>query len=644
MIVRSLCPVGIKKFARGSDLTSRTAVFITLLLALLSISCLKPVDFSPDLLPLDDPVLPPPVVPVVDDPDQGTMTRATADQIFDLQTNETGLEITKFKSTALLASYLLKSSAARSVTITIAISDTFTIPLIDNTPVVSIAGGAFAPTVPGGEDDISTVIRVLELSPAVQSVGENLFESGELKVKTQIFLDIPLTASVFQGRSVEEQNDIAAKAAGQTALARTYDPSAPVKTPELILPPGIEAFSRPASGTAVYTVGFYDEATGLVNLSGNDVSNRYHVADSYLKKLFNAIYTPNAPESTDAVEEGKTTIRYNAAISQTALDLFKITIGTAPASDKVEIRGEVLPAADDAGQWRLIVIDIGLPGGADNDGLPRFYIPYRRLGLETGSYAHVRFRVNRGAHLVIEADNSGYTAEGADNSCPPGYFQGGCVEVAAGGKLRDGAYEGFPLGTDAVILCRDGSYLAVGPESTWSATTGSGIYYTGWLIGPPDISGGTYGGSNLLPRIVWDTGNGIYDYIEVRQAEIAIDAKVTAKRSFGLIYSVWFIEDAALVINIDANEPVVFPNGSGGAIHGVFANEDKYNFYGTSRTRITISSGSMLDAKFLKDGDGKNPISGQTIIEGVNSGDPVLYADLQEIAGYPIPYPSTPGS
>jgi hypothetical protein len=58
----------------------------------------------------------------------------------------------------------------------------------------------------------------------------------------------------------------------------------------------------------------------------------------------------------------------------------------------------------------------------------------------------------------------------------------------AGGKLRDGAYEGFPLGSNAVILNRFGSYLSVGPEShnpdataVWATYT---AHYSGYLVGP----------------------------------------------------------------------------------------------------------------------------------------------------------------
>jgi hypothetical protein len=638
----SACPVGIEKLAGVIKLTSRTAIFISLFLALLSTSCLKPVDFSIDPELLEDPVEPPPPppAPVVDNPDQGTMTRATADQIFDLEVDGEGLKITGFKSAALLASYLLRSSSAQGALP----PDTFTIPLIDDIPVLSIADGAFEPSTPGSNDDITTVIKVLKLPPTIESLGKDLFGEDGKKVKTSIFLDIPQTAPVFQGMDATAQNDKAAEAAGLAVVARLYDPANPAAEPTVVLSPGTEVFTRPNTGTAEYTIAFYDDNTGLVRLAGlvnsKIVSEQYQVRDAALKKLFKTIYVPNAPESTDDIEDGKTTTRYNAAISQAALDLFKIKVGSASAYDRVEIKGTSLPDDDDADAWNPIVIDIGLPG-VDNGDLPVFTIPDRGLGLQNGSYAHIRLRVNRGADLIIDADNSGYLNNSPATSCPTGYFNGGCIEVMDGGKLRDAAYQGFPLGSSAVILCRNGSYLAVGPATDWEIFTATpGQWYAGWLIGSGTKgSDNTYGGSSVPPRIIWDSDQGAGKYIEVRAREIAIDAKVTVKRSFGLIYSVWFVNDATLTIAAEGEQHHIFGND----VHGVFANGDQYNFYGTSQTRITINQNNVLDGRFLDHGTTQdpNPVPGSKTIMGPNTGTSIEYVDSTTgIEGIHIPYPS----
>jgi hypothetical protein len=533
-------------------------------------------------------------------------------------------------------------------------TDTFKISTIGNMPVVSVAAGAFTPASPGGEDDISTVIRILELPAAIQSLGEGLFGTGNIYMP--IFLDIPAAAPVFQGKDQTAVDAMAAKAAGNFVVARFYDPAAPGDR-RVVLPAGIDELKRPAANSAEYRVGFYDKATGLASLSAGGDYTQYKVTDPGLRKIFNAIYSPNAPETTDTVEAGKTTIKYNAAISQAVLGLFKVTVGQNSAADKAEIKGGILPGAAGAAPENLIVIDIGIPG-EDNSGLA-FSIPDRGLGSPDGLYAHIRFRVNRGASLVVQADNSAYEAKtngGAGNSCPTGYFNGGCVEIMAGGKFRDAAWEGFPLGNNAVILGRNGSYLAVGAESykdngadkPMLDYTGADFqkYYAGWLIGPADESQGLYGGSILKPRIVWDGGQGAEKYIEVRHGEIAIDAKVTIRRSFGLIYSVWFIGGASFAVNIDKDEAVIF-SAAQNQIHGVFANGDDYNFYGQSQTVITVFPGNVLDARFLDTTQTApvGPASGQgsLVIRGADTGISKDYVDSSTgISGFQIPYPAKP--
>jgi hypothetical protein len=209
----------------------------------------------------------------------------------------------------------------------------------------------------------------------------------------------------------------------------------------------------------------------------------------------------------------------------------------------------------------------------------------------------------------------------------------------AGGRLRDGAYEGFPLGSGAVILNRLGSFLAVGPEPNHGDATGTrkegyDLYYKGWLIGPSDYA----------PRIVWDSGDQNGDYIEVRQGKLAISANVTVKKTVGLIYDVWFVNGPTVTIDASGDSTKI------NDLTGLFANnteENKYKFYGTSASTggqntgaatsmIVIKPGSTLDGRFLSAEDNASPITAEDteiIIKNKGSSDKAIGA-LYEVNVY----------
>jgi hypothetical protein len=291
-----------------------------------------------------------------------------------------------------------------------------------------------------------------------------------------------------------------------------------------------------------YQVVYYGEVAGsgstsyaIAGLKKDNSTKCYLVTDTYFKTLFNTIYTPNAPSTTDSIEKGKTTVAYDDTISKAVLPLFNIVLdGTDAAKDKVNLTGTTLPTADGASSINLIIIDIGKPG-ENNSTLPKFYIPLDSdskkgtlgNGDDTTGYGHIRLRVNNGAELVILADNT----NGTKSSCPPGGFKNGAVEVMSGGKLRDGAYQGFPLGSGAVLINHYGSYLSVGPEGNTGQN--GDVWWYGYLIGP---AGNTM---DTQPRIRWTGGPG--DYLEVREGMLAFSGKATIQKTLGLIYSAWFI-------------------------------------------------------------------------------------------------------
>jgi hypothetical protein len=291
------------------------------------------------------------------------------------------------------------------------------------------------------------------------------------------------------------------------------------------------------------------------------------------------------------------------------LGLFQFTTDAEGDIEKIELTGTP-PAANivsssPATTTNLIVIDIGKPD-ADNTGLPTFSIPlsedtagnkHGTLGVNGGSYGYIRLRVNQGASLIILADNHAYltaeTGEGEGHPCPTGWFNNGCVEVMAGGKLRDGAYQGFPLGAHAVILNRVGSYLGVGPEETHpdaiTYAVAYNAYYKGWLISPDADA------SNVIdadPRIRWGEDAATAGYLEVRPGKLAISANVTAQKSLGLIYSVWFIGNTQVTIDIGAG----YASFMGPTL---FTQSESFRFYGNTGATILIKAGSILHTPFL---------------------------------------------
>jgi hypothetical protein len=374
------------------------------------------------------------------------------------------------------------------------------------------------------------------------------------------------------------------------------------------------ALSRPADSAVQYTIDYADDNGAYGLKQGSTTVWKYVASTTDVGKIFNAIYTPNKPGSTDVIgayEPGKSAIPYTQTISDAVLDLFKVTLGATATDDKIEIAGSDLSAVTTTGanQDNLIVIDVGIPG-ANNSDLPKFYIPYRELGAETNNgYGHIRFRVNNGAQVVVLADN---TITGPSE---PGYFTGGCVEVMAGGYLRDGAYQGFPLGDNAVILNRYNSYLSVQPEDTQ-------MVYSGYLLAPAGVNHPTGGAT----RIFWDEeGNEAGSYLEVRPNLIATNAKLKVVHPLYLIYSVWFVDDAQLTIDlvdpdtetVNEGEPVgraVLTNSNGA-----------FKFYGNEDAQIVIKAKNKLHKIFVTPGtdDAPNFVGSdteETILTGTGDG------------------------
>jgi hypothetical protein len=391
----------------------------------------------------------------------------------------------------------------------------------------------------------------------------------------------------------------------------------------------------PAAASAdKYIIKSYDSTlhTAVVQKARQTALDGFLVADAAWQKLFNAIYTPNAPGTTDDIsfESDKKTITYNGPISEAVLNLFQFKIGgdAKAAATRVEITGTELPTSNGADEKNLIVIDLGVPGTTDNKDL-NFVILDQGLGTTGEEYQHLRLRVNKGADLVIRADNSGYINGSAGDSCPTGLFTNGCVEVMEGGKLRDGAYEGFPLGSHAVLLNRYGSYLGIGPEEGSDDAKDNmadtyGKWYSGWLVGPITTV------EKDKPKIEWDKGGKAADYLEVREGELATSTNMTVKKTLGLIYSVWLLD--GVTVTIDAKESK--ENISGG--NGLFANGSTYKIYGKKGTAIDVKQGSVLHQRFLTAGDTDIAefIAGPKKLTNGGTGTSANYASIPKFIGY----------
>ena len=580
-----------------------------------------------------------------DDPPLGIMSESTAKAIFDYSHSGGGVRIDRFKGAPALAAYLGVDTDGGDAEAGPP-DRTFTVRIIAGKPVTEIAARAFAAT-PG--NDISTLISAIALPNTITALGADLFNG----VKNPVNMEIPAAVAELLGQ------DALIAAAGDDGDAGLTVPSAPGPAPPVVIvqprpglldsavnyapstgalsvtftfnmavtaPPGEEVAvsgssvtvtpQNPAPGTqasisltaanpedptktttvtvecmpvggvfdraslsGAYSMLYYDKnrAAGLEDSEGTEHWLYVTEEEAGAGQLFNTIYTAagdNAP----------------------VLGLFSVTFGE--ANDRVEVKGTELPPAS-AG---IAVIDIGLPA-EDNTGLPAFYIPYGALGAEGQDYAHIRIRVNRGACLIIEADNSGYTAGGQGNPCPPGNLTGGAVEVAGGGRLRSGAYEGFPLGQGTAITTRLGSWLAVGPESSFGPSSEGydaerDRPYEGWLVGP----------SSSDARILWGAGDQNGSYIEVRAGRIAFDANVTLRKSLFLAYDVGFVGGPALTVDVQEDDPET-------GVGGLFARGPGYRFYGTKSSsggqnpskpaaRVIIKRGSAISRSFLTGDDG----------------------------------------
>jgi hypothetical protein len=137
---------------------------LPVVLIILLAGCNQLFDSAPEIsTPIDLPQ------EIYDDPDQGIMTKETADKIFNWISNSGKVTIQRFTSSSALEDYLKGTDgfAAEDPT-------RLFIKTIGNKPVNKIAGGAFSPD-PGGAADISSVVRTLRLSDEITVINRTAF-------------------------------------------------------------------------------------------------------------------------------------------------------------------------------------------------------------------------------------------------------------------------------------------------------------------------------------------------------------------------------------------------------------------------------------------------------------------------------------
>jgi hypothetical protein len=383
--------------------------------------------------------------------------------------------------------------------------------------------------------------------------------------------------------------------------ANTNDPTK-TRSVSLTVMPVSGFLSRPATDTKYTITDGTSYGAFRLRTPGALTEDWYYVQDDSARALFSAAYTPNAPDSRDAVESGKEAVPYTQAISQAVLGLFKITLGPAASADRIEISGTELPNPPGADKYHPLVIDLGVPGGAANHRLPVFRIPAGGLGVEpSGGYTHLRLRVNRDTKLVIEADNSNYTTW-TDSPFQYGKLKKATVEVMGGGSLRDGAYKGAALGEDSLIIARLNSCLALGPENS------SDIYYKGYFVGP----------SQSDARILWDPGDQNGSFIEIRGEDLAFDTHLTVQKSVALTYNLWFVNGPRLTIRatdtLDGQKGL-FPRdpGAGRKLYGTYYDRGGQNT-ATIRAAIIVSNGSAIAGSLWTNTPGQAPEGSRTLL------------------------------
>jgi hypothetical protein len=318
----------------------------------------------------------------------------------------------------------------------------------------------------------------------------------------------------------------------------------------------------------MYRVKFFDATTGLAVFYADTEAASSDVDDTKktitydqpaqptvgtvsgnLAAYFNSIYTPNTIGS--AKSDKRATVPFTKEITDKVLNLFTVVYGSAPANDWIALSGTDIPVGDTT--KGRVMIDVGIPG-VDNDTdaytMPDVVIPAGGLGDADGTpaYTYAAIRVNDGAYVDIFSDQENFS----DTDWTDGRFLSGNLIVANGGKLRDSAYKGFPLGTGSTITVRFGGYFGVFPEGEADGRSGlmDNYYdrtYTGWMIAPANTANAW---------AVWSVSdensrNGYLDCYEVDEngsANVLLNGVMDVTGTMNMMYNVYMTRGSKITV------------------------------------------------------------------------------------------------
>jgi hypothetical protein len=283
----------------------------------------------------------------------------------------------------------------------------------------------------------------------------------------------------------------------------------------------------------------------IAQLTTDATSKWYYVEETTLQQNIDIIYRANSA-------------------SAEALALFQLVVAseddaenswfdTVAAGDYIKLAGTSVPTGTSDVPAR---INVGVPG-ENNVALLDVVIPPEGLGADISTtYTYTWIVVNNGAYLDVNATQT----MGGDMTSV-GKFQSGTVRVANGGKARDSAWMGWPLGSNSAFRVLYGGSIAVGKGDrdghTWvdgytgELASGHPYYpaFEGWLIAPSSESNtkAVWGG-----QVSSGEEDG-YGFLDAFGTSVVIYGNVTIKKTAGLIYNVLLVAGTTLTIDDDAS-------------------------------------------------------------------------------------------
>jgi hypothetical protein len=360
----------------------------------------------------------------------------------------------------------------------------------------------------------------------------------------------------------------------------------------------------------------YADANGAAHLKPTGSAVWYYVADAKVLATARAIYeNPEAELGLFHVVVGPAAETY-----PTAQSIWTYGVPTS----HVEVYGTATAGAD---------LLIGSAAGSNADVFEFYMGQLNATNAKlTGALAETKgsITVYNGAYLNLYVPT--------DDSIVGGTFTNayaGLLEVKDGGKLRDGAGAGYPLG-EGNIKAHAGARIAVGAgyadgtnenASVTEVTSGNGDGWksgylagqAGWLIGQS---------TDTTPISIWgtalDSGGGM---IGIGKNKLYINAHITVKRSTAMPYDIVLSANATLEL---ANSVELHYSGaeSGNEARHIYGSATSVNWgthSGATGSRIVLGANATIGRNFFGAYTLTGTVtdaSGVTLVPGTSSEKP----------------------